>query len=138
MSEKEIHHKEKIAFLLISAMFVLIILGSNLTGYATYSETVRPLCSINEDCSTNETCCLFYEKEAGVCHSAEYCQQIEELTQEEYFKSSSNKEIEIEYPLKNKNINILLSVFTLAIILILIFLITKKEKKANPKKKKKK
>lgn len=72
-----------IVFLTLFGIIGLSLIGFGITGKIVLDETVKPICSITEDCSNEDVCCLFYNESAGICHSSDMCEPIKTLTRQE-------------------------------------------------------
>lgn len=72
-----------IALLIIIGTIGLAFFGNGISGMIIFDQTVKPICQANNDCPEEETCCLFYEEDSGVCHSKDMCDLITLLTKRE-------------------------------------------------------
>ena len=54
-----------------------------MTGRVVFDETVKELCSTDNECEAPEVCCLFHEEDSGVCHTSDMCSMITQITQNE-------------------------------------------------------
>ena len=103
-----------VVVLFLFGIFGSAIFGYGITGKVIYGENVRALCVNGSECGA-QVCCLFYEEEAGVCHSQEYCQIVEEITKNEKNKTKALEKIGDEIPSEN---NYLFSIIVGALITV--------------------
>jgi len=120
------------AFLGILTLMGVLLLGTGINGMIVASETVRPLCSMQSDCPEGQVCCLFSGEDAGVCHTADMCDEVTAITQRE-------KEANIQTPMSQDNVGnfhleaILGGLIVLLAILAVVYLIQHKRLLASEK-----
>ncbi len=66
---------------IFSAMFFMgmLLIGNGITGLYLL-DFKQPPCDENFDCPESEVCCMFYEKEFGVCDMEDKCDAIRKTT----------------------------------------------------------
>ena len=75
----------------------------DLTGNVVFDEGVKPICSMQDDCKTGTTCCLFYGETSGVCGTQSKCSEVLDVTKTQsdmkaMYVAAARKEIEAEHP----------------------------------------
>jgi len=103
-----------ISLLILAAIIGIFAIGIGITGKSIQeSQYLKTLCTIDNDCVKPEVCCIFYNKQAGVCDSESMCSTILEITK----NSSNNNPIIID---EKPNMNIYNSYSFIGIILLII------------------
>lgn len=91
-----------LVMLLLLAIIGLSFLGNGISGMMVFDETLKQVCTSNDDCVAPDVCCLFYEQKSGVCHTYDMCGKILDVTKTEKETKGAlitlkNTEIELEY-----------------------------------------
>lgn len=107
---------------LLTLVLGLSLLGLNVTGKAVYGSNSKSLCMADNECLSSEVCCTFYNNDAGICHTPEYCPAIAKITYEEQGLESALQRIEKETP-GQKNTIPAKAVIALGIIFILYLIL---------------
>lgn len=126
--------------LLIFGLIGILFIGSGITGKVVNDSYYFKLCSNNNECSSNETCCLFYQQTSGVCNPQGNCEKITEITKNDASKMENWKKMYYENAQQNTNYTSLIvtGVLIILIVLVGIFFAYKSEKKTKAKRKSKK
>jgi len=107
-----------VVFLLILG---LAMLGVGITGKVFMDENVKDLCESNGDCTGGEICCLFYNKEQGICYSPDMCDSITQLTKSEGVAAQIDDE-KAEQKAHSNEIILGIAILLIAIFLLLMHL----------------
>jgi hypothetical protein len=111
----------------ILGVFALILIGAGITGKLIYdNNSIKDICSSDNECRSGEVCCLFYGENSGVCHEKNMCERILEITKEEKISSETMKRLVIERPNNQINSNMMMiGAFILLVIIISFFFLTR-------------
>jgi hypothetical protein len=82
-----------INYILLAVMIVLslLLIGNGITGFVVREP--MEFCFSDVGCEEPKVCCLFYEDEKGVCHEANMCGKILQITREQQLSSEELQNI---------------------------------------------
>jgi hypothetical protein len=126
--------------ILLLGLFGIILLGIGVTGNVISGEyTLGDVCSSDSDCQNGNICCIFYNKESGVCQTADMCETVSKITLEEENRLFAYNEFSKEKPDINKTytFEIVIGILILAMVCLALYILYTGKKEKSSKKKNK-